>query len=124
MTIPTEITFDQNGLVAAVIQDASSHRVLMVGYMNAEALELTVSTGRVVFWSRSRQELWRKGDTSGHEQYVRAVEADCDGDALLIQVEQVGVACHTGSASCFDVSAIEAVTDISPGSLRDEDVGE
>lgn len=85
----------------------------MLGYMNRESLALTVSTGRVVFWSRSRQELWRKGDTSGHIQLVRGIEVDCDADALLVRVEQVGPACHTGTSSCFDVSHLEAVSDLS-----------
>ncbi|WP_418968622.1 phosphoribosyl-AMP cyclohydrolase [Alloscardovia omnicolens] len=93
---------DDKGLVAAVIQQYDSGRVLMVGYMNDEALRRTLSEGRVTFWSRSRQEYWRKGDTSGHAQFVKKVEIDCDGDALLIQVDQVGAACHTGEYSCFD----------------------
>jgi phosphoribosyl-AMP cyclohydrolase len=122
MSVPDGIAFDHNGLIPAVIQDFSSHRVLMVGYMNAEAFDLTVSTGRVVFWSRSRQELWRKGDTSGHAQYVRGVEADCDGDALLVQVQQVGVACHTGCESCFDVLSVPAVTNVEPEAVSGGDV--
>ena len=73
----------------------------MVGWMNDDALARTLSTGRVTFWSRSRQELWRKGDTSGHIQHVKAVALDCDGDALLVKVDQVGPACHTGTRSCF-----------------------
>lgn len=93
---------DANGLVCAVIQDQASGRVLMVGWMNDEALARTLAEGRVTFWSRSRQEYWRKGDTSGHYQYLRGIEIDCDGDALLLQVEQVGAACHTGQPSCFD----------------------
>lgn len=74
----------------------------MVGYMDDEALRRTLSTGRVTFWSRSRREYWRKGDTSGHAQYVKQVQIDCDGDALLVQVDQVGAACHTGKRSCFE----------------------
>lgn len=93
---------DPNGLVCAVVQDDRSGRVLMVGWMNDEALARTLAEGRVTFWSRSRQEYWRKGDTSGHFQYVRSIEIDCDGDALLLRVEQVGAACHTGTESCFD----------------------
>lgn len=96
------LKFDSQGLLCAVIQDFSTGRVLMVGWMNAEALRRTLTEGRVTFWSRSRQEFWRKGDTSGHYQYVRSVEVDCDRDALLIVVEQVGAACHTGKNSCFD----------------------
>lgn len=84
----------------------------MVGWMDDEALHRTLSTGRVTFWSRSRQEYWRKGDTSGHLQLVRGVELDCDGDALLVRVEQVGPACHTGARSCFDAGGpLPAVTD-------------
>lgn len=93
---------DQAGLVAAVIQEDSTSQVLMVGYMNDEALRRTLAEGRVTFWSRSRHEYWRKGDTSGHAQYVKSVAIDCDGDALLIRVDQVGAACHTGKHSCFD----------------------
>lgn len=100
--IAERLKHDDMGLVAAVIQQYDDHRVLMVGYMNDEALRRTLSTGRVTFWSRSRQEYWRKGDTSGHVQYVKAVSLDCDGDALLVEVDQVGAACHTGARSCFD----------------------
>ena len=92
---------DAKGLVTAVIQQYDTREVLMVGYMNDEALRRTLTTGRVTFWSRSRQEYWRKGDTSGHVQYVKAVSLDCDGDALLVEVDQVGAACHTGKRSCF-----------------------
>lgn len=92
---------DPDGLVAAVIQQHDSGEVLMLGWMDDEALRRTLSEGRVTFWSRSRQEYWRKGDTSGHIQEVRSVALDCDGDALLIQVEQHGAACHTGEESCF-----------------------
>ena len=77
----------------------------MVGYMNDEALRRTLTTGRVTFWSRSRQEYWRKGDTSGHVQYVKGVSLDCDGDALLVEVDQVGAACHTGKRSCSSKAA-------------------
>lgn len=93
---------DADGLVCAVVQEQSTGRVLMVGYMDDEALARTLQGGRVVFWSRSRQEYWRKGDTSGHIQLLKSIEIDCDGDALLLQVEQVGGACHTGEHSCFD----------------------
>jgi len=93
---------DEHGLVAAVVQQHDSHEVLMVGWMDDEALRRTLTTGRVTFWSRSRQEYWRKGDTSGHAQYVKAVSIDCDGDALLVQVDQVGAACHTGAHTCFE----------------------
>lgn len=100
--IAARLERDGKGLVAAVVQQYDTHEVLMVGYMNDEALRRTLTTGRVTFWSRSRQEFWRKGDTSGHVQYVKAVSLDCDGDALLVEVDQVGAACHTGSRSCFD----------------------
>lgn len=96
-----------DGLIPAIIQDVESSRVLMMGWMNEESLELTRTTGRVWFWSRSRGELWRKGDTSGHHQYVRKIETDCDEDVLLIQVEQIGAACHNGTRSCFDTRELE-----------------
>ena len=97
---------DANGLVCAVVQDDESERVLMVGWMDDEALRRTLSEGRVTFWSRSRSEYWRKGDTSGHAQFVRSVAIDCDGDALLVRVIQVGAACHTGERSCFDTGGV------------------
>ena len=92
---------DEAGLIAAVVQDEHTEAVLMLGWMDDEALRRTLSTGRVTFWSRSRGEYWRKGDTSGHAQYVRSVAIDCDGDALLVRVEQIGAACHTGERTCF-----------------------
>ena len=100
--IAARLKRDARGLVAAVIQLYDTHEVLMVGYMNDEALRRTLTTGRVTFWSRSRQEYWRKGDTSGHVQYVKSLTLDCDGDAILVQVDQVGAACHTGKRSCFE----------------------
>ena len=100
--IAARLKRDARGLVAAVIQQYDTHEVLMVGYMNDEALRRTLTTGRVTFWSRSRQEYWRKGDTSGHVQYVKSLALDCDGDASLVQVDQVGAACHTGKRSCFE----------------------
>ena len=99
--IASRLKRDAKGLVAAVSQQYDTREVLMVGYMNDEALRRTLTTGRVTFWSRSRQEYWRKGDTSGHVQYVKDVSLDCDGDALLVEVDQVGAACHTGKRSCF-----------------------
>jgi phosphoribosyl-AMP cyclohydrolase len=95
-----------DGLVCAVVQQHDSRDVLMVGWMDDEALHRTLTTGRVTFWSRSRQEYWRKGDTSGHAQHVRAVALDCDGDAVLVTVDQVGAACHTGARSCFGAGAL------------------
>jgi len=90
------------GLVVAVAQQHDTGEVLMVAWMNDDALEQTLTTGRAVYWSRSRGELWRKGDTSGHVQRVVSVSLDCDGDALLVKVDQTGPACHTGERSCFD----------------------
>ena len=102
--------FDASGLLPAIIQDAVSKDVLMMGWMDEEALRRTLTEGRVTFWSRSRQEYWRKGDTSGHAQFVRAAALDCDDDALLVTVEQVGAACHTGAHSCFDVDPLSPAT--------------
>ena len=96
-----DVRFDGQGLVPAVIQDVADQRVLMVGYMNLEALRLTLETGRVHFWSRSRKALWCKGETSGHSQRLGEIRLDCDGDALLVKVTQEVAACHTGHASCF-----------------------
>ena len=101
MEILNQLKTDQNGLIPAIIQDDENKEVLMVGYMNREAVRKTLESGRVCFWSRSRQEYWIKGETSGHTQNVRTVAFDCDADALLIKVEQKGGACHTGYRSCF-----------------------
>ncbi len=101
MEILNQLKTDQNGLIPAIIQDDRNNEVLMVGYMNREAVRRTLESGRVCFWSRSRQEYWIKGETSGHTQTVRTVAFDCDGDALLIKVEQKGGACHVGYRSCF-----------------------
>lgn len=100
------ITFNDAGLVPAIIQQWDSREVLMMGWMDAEAFRRTMTEGRVTFWSRSRREYWRKGDTSGHAQYVRGAALDCDGDTLLVQVEQIGAACHTGAHACFDVDPL------------------
>jgi phosphoribosyl-ATP pyrophosphohydrolase/phosphoribosyl-AMP cyclohydrolase len=96
-----DLRFDERGLIPAVVQDAENGEVLMVAWMNAESLRRTVSEGRTWFYSRSRQELWPKGETSGHVQHVEEIRYDCDGDTLLVRVHQVGAACHTGSRSCF-----------------------
>ena len=96
-----KICFDQKGLVPAVVQDVSTGTVLMLAYMNRESLAKTIETGTTWFYSRSRQELWNKGATSGHMQQVREMYYDCDGDTLLVKVEQVGAACHEGTFSCF-----------------------
>ncbi|WP_375400226.1 phosphoribosyl-AMP cyclohydrolase [uncultured Amnibacterium sp.] len=101
--------FGADGLLPAVIQQQGTGTVLMLGYMDAEALRRTLTEGRVTFWSRSRAEYWRKGDTSGNIQLVRAAAFDCDADALLVTVEQVGPACHTGAHACFDVEPLQAV---------------
>ena len=96
------VTFNADGLVAAIAQDVGTRDVLMMAWMNAESLRRTFEEGRMVYWSRSRQELWRKGDTSGDRQYVREAYYDCDGDTLLFLVEQEGAgACHTGARTCF-----------------------
>ncbi|MGO4598582.1 phosphoribosyl-AMP cyclohydrolase [Terrabacter sp. 2RAF25] len=108
-TIAALLKRDAYGLVAAVVQQHDSGDVLMVGWMDDEALRRTLSEGRVTFWSRSRQEYWRKGDTSGHVQWVKGVRLDCDGDALLVAVDQVGAACHTGDRTCFDARVLPAV---------------
>lgn len=96
-----KLRFGSDGLLPAIVQDHASGEVLMLAWMDREALRRTLTSGRVTFWSRSRQEYWRKGDTSGHRQYVRSVAIDCDGDTVLVRVEQLGAACHTGSRSCF-----------------------
>jgi phosphoribosyl-AMP cyclohydrolase len=101
------VKFDDKGLLPAIIQEESTKQVLMLGYMDAEALRRTLTSGRVTFWSRSRQEYWRKGDTSGNVQHVRGAALDCDGDTLLVTVHQVGPACHTGAHACFDVDPLE-----------------
>ena len=95
------VKFDEKGLVAAIAQDAGTGEVLMQAYMNAESLRRTLETGRMTYWSRSRQELWTKGETSGNTQEVVACRLDCDGDSLLFQIRQTGAACHTGQRSCF-----------------------
>ena len=99
--ISARLKRNADGLVCAVVQQYDSREVLMVGWMDDEALRRTLEEGRVTFWSRSRREYWRKGDTSGPAQYVKSVHLDCDGDALLIKVDQVGAACHTGERTCF-----------------------
>lgn len=96
-----DLKFDANGLIPAVVQDAENHQILMVGYMNQEAVNRTLTSGRVTFWSRSRQKYWVKGETSGNVQHVKEVYVDCDQDCLLVKVEQVGAACHEGYRSCF-----------------------
>lgn len=104
-----ELKFGENDLLPAIVQDDESGDVLMLAWMDAEAVRRTLTTGRVTYWSRSRGEYWRKGDTSGHRQYVRSVASDCDGDTLLVRVVQLGAACHTGSRTCFDGRDLPAV---------------
>jgi phosphoribosyl-AMP cyclohydrolase len=103
-----EARFGADGLLPAIVQEEGTREVLMLGYMDREALRRTLSDGRVTFWSRSRREYWRKGDTSGNVQHVRGAALDCDADALLVTVEQVGPACHTGAHSCFDTHPVDA----------------
>ena len=116
-TIAARLKRDGAGLVTAVVQDATDHRVLMVGWMDDEALHRTLTTGRATYWSRSRQEYWVKGETSGHTQRTVEVSLDCDGDALLVQVDQTGPACHTGTRTCFQDRSLPVST---PESIQDE----
>ena len=97
-----DLKYNADGLIPAIVQDRENLEVLMLAYMNAESLRITLAEGRTCFWSRSRGVLWRKGETSGHIQRIHSVATDCDRDTLLIQVDQEGVACHTGARSCFD----------------------
>ena len=96
-----ELCFDDNGLIPVIAQDAGTKEVLMFAWMNRTALEETLQTGAMCYWSRSRQSLWRKGETSGHRQSLRSLRTDCDGDVLLAEIEQLGAACHTHRRSCF-----------------------
>ena len=101
-----------DGLLPAIAQQYDTGDVLMLGWMDDEALRRTLTQGRVTYWSRSRQEYWRKGDTSGNVQYVRGAALDCDGDTLLVTVHQIGPACHTGAHACFDVDPLDPVTSV------------
>ncbi|WP_166984584.1 phosphoribosyl-AMP cyclohydrolase [Canibacter zhoujuaniae] len=101
-----KIQFNEHGLVPAIVQDHESREVLMMAWMNKTALSRTLAEGRVTYWSRSRGELWRKGDTSGHKQFVKEIRYDCDGDTLLLLVEQLGAACHLGTRSCFETGSL------------------
>jgi len=101
MSIADELKYDDNGLVTGIVQDADSGEVLMVAYMNREAVEQTLATGKTHFYSRSRKKQWLKGESSGHIQKVREIRVDCDKDALLLKVDQAGGACHMGFYSCF-----------------------
>lgn len=101
-----QVRFDSAGLVPAIAQDHVTGEVLMMAWMNRESLDQTIATGQATYFSRSRQELWTKGSTSGHTQHVRSLAVDCDGDALVLQVDQVGPACHSGLRSCFQTSSL------------------
>ncbi|MDQ4094256.1 MAG: phosphoribosyl-AMP cyclohydrolase [Actinomycetota bacterium] len=105
-TIAAQLKRNVDGLVCAVVQQRGTGEVLMVGWMDDEALHRTLTTGRATYWSRSRQAYWIKGETSGHTQHVHEVRLDCDGDALLVVVDQIGPACHTGSETCFSRSLL------------------
>jgi phosphoribosyl-AMP cyclohydrolase len=104
--IAARLKRDPSGLIAAIAQQYDTGEVLMLGWMDDEALHRTLATGRCTYWSRSRREYWVKGDTSGHQQWVKSVALDCDGDALLVKVDQIGAACHTGDRTCFDADVL------------------
>lgn len=108
MTSLDRVRFDNRGLVTAIAQQHGTGEVLMLAWMDAEALRRTLETRRATYWSRSRQEYWVKGETSGHTQHVREVRLDCDGDAVLLVVDQTGAACHTGDRTCFDADVLLA----------------
>ncbi|MCY7300125.1 MAG: phosphoribosyl-AMP cyclohydrolase [Ilumatobacteraceae bacterium] len=110
--IAARLKRDERGLFAAVAQQFDSGEVLMVGWMDDEALHRTLTTGRATYFSRSRQAYWQKGETSGHVQWVKEVRLDCDGDAVLIRVDQVGPACHSGTRTCFDAGELAADPDL------------
>ena len=97
----SDFKLNSDGLIPAIVQDAASGKVLMLAYMNQESYEETLRSGLMTYYSRSRQELWKKGETSGHYQYVKSLEIDCDRDTILAKVKQIGAACHTGNESCF-----------------------
>lgn len=102
-----ELTFDDAGLIPAIAQQWDTGEVLMLAWMNAQSVRDSLESGRATYWSRSRSEMWRKGDTSGHIQTVKSVARDCDSDALLVKVDQVGAACHTGLRSCFETETVD-----------------
>jgi len=110
-TIAARLEHSTDGLVPAVVQQQGTGEVLMLGWMDDEALARTLSTGRATYWSRSRREHWVKGETSGNPQWVKEVRLDCDGDTLLVTVDQEGVACHTGDRTCFDADVLLAADD-------------
>ncbi len=101
MNLIDQIKFDERGLVPAIVQDVETKEVLMLAYMNRESLAWTIQNGKACYWSRSRQKLWIKGETSGHFQFIHSIRIDCDEDTILLEVKQIGPACHTGKYSCF-----------------------
>lgn len=107
-----EVTYNDQGLVPVIVQQWDTREVLMMAWADEEALRRSLTTGRATYWSRSRQEYWRKGDTSGHVQHVRGARLDCDGDTVLLLVDQVGVACHTGTRTCFDERDLDPVVSL------------
>ncbi|MEM6308824.1 MAG: phosphoribosyl-AMP cyclohydrolase [Pseudomonadota bacterium] len=113
---PATLTYNENGLLPVIAQDADTGMVLMLAWMNAEAIQRTLSTGHVTYWSRSRQEFWVKGATSGHTQQLVSMSVDCDRDCVLVSVKQIGPACHTGRKSCFytDVTSGDETETLSP----------
>ena len=119
MKILDELKYDANGLIPAIVQEQSTGRVVMMAWMNKESLKRTLEIGETVFWSRSRKEFWHKGGTSGHTQKVKDVAFDCDKDALLIQVEQSGAACHEGYHSCFFRSIVNGEVKVTEERLVD-----
>lgn len=120
LDLASRLSTNDQGLVPAIVQEASSRQVLMLAWMDLEALRRTLRTGRATYWSRSRQQYWVKGETSGHAQHVRQVRLDCDGDAILLLVDQTGPACHTGSPTCFDEGVIAAEPPTERARLEDE----
>src|SRR3954453_17648581 len=110
--IAARLKRDDHGLICAVAQQWDTGEVLMVGWMAHEGLHRTLTPGRCTYWSRSRQEYWVKGDTSGHQQWVKSVALDCDGDTVLVRVDQLGAACHTGDRTCFDADILDVVVGV------------
>ena len=106
-----QVTWNSDGLAPAIVQQWDTREVLMLAWLDAEALRRTLTEGRVTYWSRSRQEYWRKGDTSGNTQQLKEARLDCDGDAILLLVDQTGPACHTGTRTCFDAASLSATSE-------------
>lgn len=112
--LAARLKYDASGLIAAIVQQHDTGEVLMLAWMDAAALHRTLTTGRATYWSRSRQQHWAKGETSGNRQWVREVRLDCDGDTVLVKVDQEGPACHTGTRTCFDDGLLPAVEGVAP----------